>query len=258
MTPMRIDFHFTPSQTDEFALREKTVVVIDVLRASTSIITALGNGAREIIPATTVEAAVKISGNLTVDVTLLGGERNGKMIEGFSLGNSPFDYSEEKVKGKAIVFSSTNGSQALVKSRFAQDVAVCGFVNIGAVSGFLKEKGRDFIIICAGNNGMFSMEDTVCGGMLIHLATGEDAAGWNLSDGALAALTLYRSFGKNILKMMKNSDHGKHLQEIGFGEDLKICAGVDTLPVVPQLDGNVIKLKKDMEKKETVPLSVPS
>ena len=253
MTPMRIDFHFTPGQTDEFALREKTVIIIDVLRASTSIITALSNGAREIIPATTVESAVKISGNLTVDVTLLGGERNGKMIEGFNLGNSPVDYSEEKVKGKAIVFSSTNGSQALVKSRFAQDVAVCAFVNMAAVSRFLKEKGRDFVIVCAGNNGMFSMEDTVCGGMLVHSVAGEDAAGWVLSDGALAALTLYRSFGKNILKMMKNSDHGKHLQEIGFGEDLKICAAVDTLHVIPQLDGNVIKLKKEMEKKETVP-----
>src|SRR5512137_1555542 len=116
---MRVDLYITPHQTDELALRDKTVVVIDVLRASTSIITALKNGAREIIPVTTVESAVKISGNLFGDVILLGGERNGKMIEGFHLGNSPANYSEEKVKGKAIIFSTTNGSHALVKARYA-------------------------------------------------------------------------------------------------------------------------------------------
>ena len=95
---MRIDVHFTPYQTDELVLREKTVVVIDVLRASTTIVTALINGAKEIIPVATVESAVKISGNLFGDVILLGGERNGKMIEGFNLGNSPTEYSAEKVK----------------------------------------------------------------------------------------------------------------------------------------------------------------
>lgn len=237
-------------------LRDRTVVVIDVLRASTSIITALSNGAREIIPATTVELAVKMSANMIGEVTLLGGERNGKMIEGFSLGNSPTEYTGEKVKGKSIIFSSTNGSQALVKGRFARDMVVCGFVNVGSVSDFLRAKGSDFIIVCAGNNGLFSLEDSVCGGMLIQLMAGDGSPEWNLTDGALAAQTLYRSFGKNILKMMKNSDHGKHLQDIGYGEDLRFCAGVDTLPVVPHQEGNVIRLKKETEKKETA--AVPS
>src|SRR5207249_4707216 len=129
--------------------------VVDVLRASTSIATALYNGAKEIIPVTTVERAVKISGDLLGDHVLRGGERNGRMIAGFNLGNSPFDYFEEKVRGKAIIFSSINGSFAIEKARFARNVAIAGFVNISLVTRFIKDLNQDFIIMCAGNNGMF-------------------------------------------------------------------------------------------------------
>jgi len=249
---MRIDLFFTPGQTDELALREKTVVVIDVLRASTTIAAALSNGAREIIPVATVESAVKISGNLLGDVILLGGERNGKMIDGFNLGNSPAEYTEERVKGKAVIFSTTNGSQALVKARYARELFVCGFVNVGTVAEAIWRTPRDFTIVCAGNDGVLSMEDSVCAGMLIARVAAEGQVDAELSDGALVARTLYRTFGRGILKMIRSTDHGRHLLEIGFGEDLKFCAGVDTLPVLPLLEGNVIKLRPDAETKESV------
>jgi 2-phosphosulfolactate phosphatase len=258
MISMKADVWFTPGHADDLALRDKTVVAIDILRASTSIVTALHNGAREVIPATTVESAVKISANLAADVTLLGGERNGKMIEGFSLGNSPSDYSEERIKGKSIVFSSTNGSQALAKAKHAQDLFVCGFVNVTAVADVLREKAHDVIVVCAGNDGAFSMEDAVCAGMLLHILTESDDPSWTLTDGALAALILYKSVGKGISKMLKGTDHGRYLQEIGFGDDLRLCSAVDSLPVVPQLEGNVIKLKRDVGKKEPLSPSVPS
>jgi len=249
---MRIDLYFTPGQTDELALRDRTVVVIDVLRASTTIIAALSNGAREIIPVATVESAVKISGNLFGDVILLGGERNGRMIDGFNLGNSPAEYTGERVKGKAIIFSTTNGSQALVKARYARELFVCGFVNMGTVADALWQTPRDFTIVCAGNDGVLSMEDTVCAGMLVSRVAAGGGLDPELSDGALVARTLHRTFGRGILKMIRSSDHGRRLLEIGFGEDLKFCAGVDTLPVLPLLEGNVIKLRNDAEKKETV------
>jgi 2-phosphosulfolactate phosphatase len=249
---MRIELHFTPHQTDELALRDRTIVVIDVLRASTSIITALGNGAKEIIPVPTVEAAVKISGNLFGDVTLLGGERNGKIIEGFHLGNSPFEYSEEKVKGKSIIFSSTNGSLAMTKARHAKEMAVCGFVNMSAVVDFIAQNPRDFVVLCAGNNGRFSLDDAVCAGMLLHRLFNGKPAGHEISDGAHAALMLYKAFGRSIPKMIRSSEHGMFLHQIGFGDDLKVCAGVDTVPVLPLLDGNVIRLKRDAEKKDGV------
>jgi len=249
---MRIDLYFTPGQTDELALRDRTVVVIDVLRASTTIIAALSNGAREIIPVATVESAVKISGNLFGDVILLGGERNGRMIDGFNLGNSPAEYTGERVRGKAIIFSTTNGSQALVKARYARELFVCGFVNMGTVADALWQTSRDFTIVCAGNDGVLSLEDTVCAGMLISRVAAGGGIDPELSDGALVARTLHRTFGRGILKMIRSSDHGRRLLDIGFGEDLKFCAGVDTLPVLPLLEGNVIKLRNDVEKKDTV------
>lgn len=252
---MRIEVFFTPHQVDEMYLRDKTVVVIDVLRASTTIAAALYNGAKEVIPVATVESAMKIVGNLFGDVTLLGGERNGKMIEGFNLGNSPLEYVEERVKGKSIVFSTTNGSQAMVKARYAKEMVVMGFVNISAVEEFLCEPERDIAILCAGHSGYFSMEDSVCAGMLIQKFIDSDRGEVEFGDAGAASLMLSKINGKSLMKMLKNSEHGQYLGEIGFGGDLKFCAEVDSIPVVPQLLGNVVKLKKDVENAK---VSVPS
>ena len=255
---MRVELHFTPHQIDELALRDKTVIVIDVLRASTSIATALHNGAKEVIPVTTVERAVKISGNLFGDHVLRGGERNGKMIEGFNLGNSPFDYSDEKVRGKAIIFSSTNGSLAIEKARFARNAAIGAFANISLVVQFIKELKQDFIILCAGNSGVFSLEDSVCAGMLVQKLVDDDRVELSLSDAAIAATMLFKGYSRSLLKMVKNSEHGKYLATIGYAEDLPVCAGVDTIPVLPQMVGNVIKVKRDTERAEAPKVPVLS
>jgi 2-phosphosulfolactate phosphatase len=255
---MRVELFFSSHQTDELSLRDKTVVVIDVLRASTTLATGLQSGAKEIIPVTSVERAVKISGSLFGDVILLAGERNGKMIEGFNLGNSPSDFSEEKVKGKTIIFSSTNGSRAIEKARYARDLIIGGFVNMSTVVSFLMGKKSDFTVLCAGNEGMFSLEDAVCAGMIFSKLTEEHSLVLKLSDAALAATMLYKSYSRNLLKMIKNSEHGQYLTEIGFGDDLPTCASVDTIPVLPQLVGNVIKLKRDAEAREPIKVPVPS
>jgi 2-phosphosulfolactate phosphatase len=247
---MHIDVFFTPNQVDETHFRDKVVVVIDVLRASTSIAVALQNGAREIIPVPTVESAVKISANLVGAAVLLGGERNGKVIEGFHLGNSPLEYTEDKVKGKSIIFSTTNGSLAIVKAHYATDLIVCGFVNVGVVAEYLGKSTADCIIVCAGDNGMFSIEDTVCAGLLIRRLMRTDDIKRQLSDAALAAVTLSRSIGKSTLKMIQGSEHGKYLIGIGFAEDCAFCARIDSVPVLPQLVGNVIKVKTAAEKKD--------
>jgi 2-phosphosulfolactate phosphatase len=247
---MRIDLHLTPHPVDELAFRDATVVVIDVLRASTSIVTALAHGAREVIPVATVESAVKLSGSLFGDVILLGGERHGKMIEGFHLGNSPREYTEERVKGKSIIFSSTNGSQAMAKARYARELFVCAFVNISAVADAIRQEPRDFMILCSGSNGWLSMEDAVCGGMLVAKVMDDAQFDVALSDGAQAARALFKAYGKSVLKMLRASDHGKYLETIGFGDDLKACAAVDAFPVLPHYDGNVIKLKHEPEHKD--------
>lgn len=241
---MNIEVFFSPSQVDELSLRDKNVIVIDVLRASTTIATALLNGAREIIPVSTVESAVKISGNLFGDVVLRGGERNGKIIEGFNLGNSPSEYTADAVKGKSIIFCTTNGSSAIVKARHARNLIVAGFINMSTVLEFMKEIGEDFYILCAGKNSLFCIEDAVCAGMIITELLGDEAVNVGLNDPAVAAATLYKSMGKNLLRTVRTTDHGKFLTEIGFRNDIKLCTDIDSVPVLPVLVGNSIKLRK--------------
>ena len=250
---MRVDVHLTPGQVDELQLRNKNVVVIDVLRAGTTIASALSNGAKEVIPVETVEAAVKISGSLFGEVVLLGGERGGKIIEGFHLGNSPSEYVSKVVKGKSIVYTTTNGSLAMTKGRYAKRLAIAAFVNAGRVVNYIKKVAEDFTFICAGNQmavGGFSLEDAVCAGMIIHRVEKEGSKDIKLSDSAACALTLYRSFGKNILKMMENSEQGKYHIELGMKSDMKFCASVDSIPILPLLRGNVLRLEQDVSPKD--------
>lgn len=245
---MKIDLCFTPFELDELELRDKNVIVIDVLRSSTTIAVALSNGAREIIPVESIENAVKISGSLFGDVTLRGGERNGKTIQGFNLGNSPLEYNEATVKGKSIIFCTTNGSVAMYKSRFAKNLAVGSFVNLARTVDFMKEINADFVILCAGRANSFSnfsLEDAVCAGMMVQKLAQDKSVSVELTDSSLAAQALFKTYGRSIVKMLKNSEHGKYLVEIGFAEDLAVCSAVDSVPVLPALTGNVIKLRKE-------------
>ena len=255
---MKIEVFFSPSQIDDLSLRDKNVVVIDVLRASTTVITALHNSAREIIPVNTIESAVKVSGNLFGDVVLRGGERNGKMIEGFNLGNSPFDYTPEAVKGKSIIFYTTNGAPTMWKARYAKNLLVAGFVNINAVVNRIKEIKEDIFILCAGKQTQFCIEDAVCAGMIIKELMDDEETEIDFNDSAVAAVALYKNVSKNLLKMTRTCDHGKYLIEIGFEKDLEFCTTVNMFEVVPELSANVLKLKKKTEAPAAphVPISI--
>ena len=245
---MKVDLIFCASLLDELFMKDKNVVVIDVLRSSTTIATALQNGAREIIPVDSIEKAVKISGSLFGDVTLRGGERNGRVIQGFNLGNSPKEYSEPVVKGKSIIYCTTNGSVALARSRHAKNLLIGSFVNMAVTVEFLKSLGEDLIIVCAGRPlavGGFSLEDTVCAGMMIAQLEAASRVEPVLSDPSIAARSMYKAHGRSIPKMLKLSEHGRYLQEIGFGADLEACGQIDSVPVLPVWMGAGVRLPKD-------------
>jgi len=240
---MKLDVLFSPIQADELFFTGKTTIVIDVLRASSTIITALANGAKEVVPVGTIEFAVKVSGGIFGGQTLLGGERNTKKIEGFALGNSPTEYSKEIVSGKSIVFYSTNGSRAIVKAKYSANLFVCSFNNLNAVAKHLKQLNEDVIILCSGNNNFFSLEDSVCAGMLINELVNVDK-NFTLTDSSKSALTLFKSYGKNILKLLSESDHGELLITNGFESDLKDCAELNSTEVIPHYSANVLKVLK--------------
>jgi len=237
---MKLDVLFSPVQADELFFTGKTTVVIDVLRASSTIITALANGAKEIVPVGTVEFAVKVSGGIFGGQTLLGGERNTKKIEGFALGNSPSEYTKEIVSGKSIVFYSTNGSRAIVKAKYSANLFVCSFNNLSVLAKHLKKLNGDVIILCSGNNNLFNLEDSVCAGMLVNEFVTVDKK-VELTDSSISAMSLYKSFGKNIFKMLSETDHGRLLIDNGFKDDLIACAELNNTEVIPHYSGNVLK-----------------
>jgi len=241
---MKCIVHVSPVNLDELYFTGKTIVVIDVLRASNTIIAALNNGAREIVPVGSIEFAVKVSGGMFGGHTLLGGERNTKRIDGFALGNSPREYTEEIVSGKSIVFYTTNGSKAIAKAKFSDNLFVCSFSNISALADHLVRLNLDFEILCAGRNNGFSMEDSICAGKLIARVQESDGE-LVLNDSSTACLSLYKTYGSDIFEMLKNSDHGKLLIENGFEEDIKICSEVDNVKVIPFFKENVVKLMQN-------------
>ena len=238
---MNVNVLLTSSNLDDLSFSGKTIVIIDVLRATSTIVNALNNGAKEIIPVGTVEFAVKISGGMFGGLTLLGGERNTKKIEGFALGNSPLEYSSRLVKGKSIILYTTNGTKAIVKAKFSKNLFICSFLNLSAVAEQIIKMNVDFEILCAGRNHSFSLEDTVCAGKLIAeiLKIKKDL---DLSDTAKASVALNKSFGKNLSNMLSETEHGKLLIENGFEDDIKFCSKLNTIKSVPCFSGNVVKL----------------
>lgn len=238
---MKINVHLTPGGVDELFFTGKTTIVIDVLRATSTIVTALSNGAREIIPVASVEFAVKVSGGMFGGLTLLGGERNTKKIQGFALGNSPLEYTHDVVNGKSIILFTTNGTKAIVKAKFSQNLFICSFLNLSAIANKIIALDKDIEILCSGRNNFFSLEDGICAGKLVTeiLKSKEDAV---LSDTSRAALALCKSFGKSIPKLLAETEHGKLLVENGFEEDIKYCSKLNTVEIIPSFSGNVIKI----------------
>ncbi|NCQ19033.1 MAG: 2-phosphosulfolactate phosphatase [Ignavibacteria bacterium CG_4_8_14_3_um_filter_37_9] len=255
---MKINVVLSPSNVDELHFSGKTTVVIDVLRASTTIVTALMNGAKEIVPVGSVEFAMKASSNMFGGQTLICGERNAKKIDGFNLGNSPLEYTNDAIGGKSIVFFTTNGTKAIVKAKYSNEVLLASFLNLSAVVKYLLELKKPFEILCAGNNNNFCLEDTVCAGKLIS-ETASLSQNVELSDSGLAAVSIAKTFGKNLKKMFSESEHGNFLIGNGFEEDLKYCAKLNITELIPVFASSVIKtLSRQSQEQQVSGLSTIS
>ena len=243
---MKVRVYFSPNSLDEIELRDKTIVVIDVLRASTTITYAMNAGAREVIPVASVDQAMKIVGNLFSTSTVLCGERGGKRIAGFKLGNSPAEYTKEAVEGKALILTTTNGAVALTKAKHARHCFIGSFVNLSAVVRTLSElpdlEETGLVIICSGREGDFSFEDSVCAGMMLSKLK-EKVPLIEMTDSARTVLSDYDTYGNDIYGTIRESDHGKYLTSIGFEEDIKTASEIDSVPIVPVMDQTVIRKK---------------
>lgn len=251
-----IDVLVSPAEATESQLRDRQVVVIDVLRATTVIAWALAHGAEQIIPAASVEDALEFKAQLDRDVALLCGEREGRRIPGFDLGNSPLEYERPAISGRSLVLASTNGTVVLSRCSVAACTFTAAFVNLAAVARAMRKTGGSWLIAISGKLGRACVEDLVCAGRLAREVLGPAEVLPDLSvsaapggqgtpephDGLTLALALEKAFGHDLPGLFRNCAHGRYLAAIGFEPDLEICATLDRFDVVPEFRGGRIFL----------------
>jgi 2-phosphosulfolactate phosphatase len=240
---MRLDIYLTPGEVVPGEIAERTVVVLDILRATTTIAEALNNGARSVYPVSSIEEALRLANTFGRDEVLLCGERKCLPIEGFDLGNSPSEFTRERVAGKILVMTTTNGTAALSLTGGASRVLVGSLLNLGAVVAELARSRAEPVILCSGRDRHFALEDAVVAGAMAGRLMDALPGEWVLNDAALAAIALAREFGVKA-STFRMCESGRALLAAGHDPDLDFCAQIDTLNVLPVLHERNITLSQ--------------
>jgi 2-phosphosulfolactate phosphatase len=228
---MHLDVVTTAEAVVPARLQARTVLVVDVLRASTTMVAALGHGAAAIVPVATPEEARERAGAAEPGC-LVAGERRGEKVDGFDLGNSPLEFTAERVAGRTIMFTTSNGTRALLASREATAIGIAAFVNAAAAAAWAVDEGRDLTIVCAGDRGRHSMEDHVCAGLLVdRVVAAKPAAA--CSPAAEAAVSEARGYGTEVARLAVESPWARRLVAGGLGDDVAACLVLDTSRLVP-------------------------
>jgi 2-phosphosulfolactate phosphatase len=233
---MKLFIYHTPEQTPTDIVPD-CAIAVDVLRATTTIATALAAGAEAVQVFSDLTELIQTSEAWPADLRIRVGERGGKMVDGFDMGNSPFDCTPERVKNCRIFISTTNGTRALQRIELATTVLAAALVNRQAVVQHLDHHQPETVwIVGSGWEGSYSLEDTVCAGAIAHslLVTGggqmDQLAG---NDETIAAIALYRYYQDDLLSLLHHASHGKRLLKLERHADLKYCAQTDVLDVLP-------------------------
>ena len=235
---MTLDVFFTPAVLAPHEVAGRAVFVVDVLRTTTVICAALFHGARAVVPVSGVQEASRLTQTLGPEGALMIGERNSEPIEGFALGNSPLEMSEANVRGKTLVMTTTNGSGALLAAQGAAEVYVAAAANLslaGMRAHDLLVARKDLVILCAGKESRFGLDDAYTAGRLAMLALGGRRRRKGLNDAALAAVDLVRRYGVHWERPLAISAAGRQLVALGRGDDVRDAAREDAYPVLPKL-----------------------
>ncbi|ALI98186.1 2-phosphosulfolactate phosphatase [Rufibacter tibetensis] len=228
-----MDVCFSPELLPLYNLTGKIAVAVDVLRATSSMVTALSHGITHIAPVSELDSCLAYR-----DLGyLVAAERDGIKAEGFDLGNSPFHYLEEDRTGRMLAITTTNGTQAIRLSRAADEVLVGAFLNVGAVAEYVRKAGKDVIVVCAGWKGLFNLEDTLFAGALAERLEGDFTLN---HDATLAAYHLYKAAKADKLGFLSKSSHVQRLERLHILKDIEFCLQEDTYTVVPVLKGEFL------------------
>ena len=228
---MRLDVALTADMVTPAQVQASTVLVVDVLRASTTMITALDNGCAGLVPVADPAEAFRRK-RQAGDGALVAGERRGVTVEGFDLGNSPLEFTRERVGGRLVIFTTSNGTRALLAARPALAVGVAALVNVTAAAAWALAFGCDVTVLCAGELGAVSLEDQVCAGLLVdRLVRTEPRA--EMTEAARQALEVGRGYAKSVARLANDSSWGRHLSLAGRAADVTACLVLDTTTLVP-------------------------
>ncbi len=238
MTEKSLEICFTPAAFDAHADSGAIVVIVDVLRATSSICTAFANGVREIIPVTTVEEAREMKSK----GFLVAAERDGYVLDFADFGNSPFNFSAEKIKGRSVVYSTTNGTGIMKRASGSHDVVIGSYLNISAVCRWLEEQDRKVIIVCAGWKNRFSLEDAVCAGaMALKLLDGGRFT--TICDSVHAATDLWKAAREGLTEYIEKAAQRSRLREKGLDDCIGYCHTFDMTDAIPVLrEGKLVAL----------------
>lgn len=241
---MRVTTFLSAAEVDDSQVIDSTAVVIDVIRATSTIVEALAAGARAVYPTLSTEEAIRLANSLGRDDTLLCGERKGLKIEGFDLGNSPREFTPERVGDRRLVMSTTNGTRAFLAAAGAERVVAASLLNLSAVAEAVSG-AENLVLICAGKEGRFSLDDALCAGLVLRSLSeevdGEVEPTLELDDASTAVLELARTHEVDAA-LLRATAAGAALLEIGLGEDLDRCAEMDRHALVPEMHDRMIRL----------------
>lgn len=232
-----IDVCLSPALMHLYPVQDLTVVVVDILRATSCMTTALAHDVHSIRAFAQLSEclAMKCEGYFTA------GERDGQRVDGFDLGNSPFEYMNPDLRGKKIAFTTTNGTQAITKASGAKDIVIGSFLNLTAVTDYLRKATHDVLIVCSGWKGKVNMEDTLFAGALAeNLKEDLDAA----CDAPIMSQRLYLQARNNIREYLKDSSHIRRLRKLNIEKDIDFCLTEDQYDIVPVIHQNTIRIAK--------------
>lgn len=248
----RVRTFLTPQEVDPGEVEGSTAVVIDVLRATSTIVEALAAGARAVYPTISSEEAIRLANSLGRDDTLLCGERKGLKVEGFDLGNSPAEFTAERVRGKRLVMSTTNGTRAFLAVEDADRVIAASLLNLSAAARAVSGAER-LVLVCSGRENRFSLEDALCAGMILRKLEGDGRArkgkksrssDLDSDDASRAVLALIRGH-ELTTDLLLQTGAGVALVEVGLQDDVLYCASQDRHQLVPEMWDRVIRIPKE-------------
>lgn len=219
----------------------RTVVVLDIFRCTSTIVTALANGCKEVVPVKSALEADEIAGKLEAGTFVLAGETKGVKIDSFDLGNSPLEFSQAAVRDKTVILSTTNGTEAIKSCKPAKHAIISSFLNVSAACSRAASYLRDIVIVCSGTDGFIALEDIMAAGC--HISVLKQYQEIRLSDQARTFYYLYQYFEENLLQVLQTSRSGLNLQRLGYEQDIPFCLKKNIYKLAPVYNNNSVQLQ---------------